>query len=660
MLDLALRLASRGWYVLPVDATEKRPIGQLVPNGHHGASTDPAVIRSWWAARPDARPAIALEQSGLVALDIEGLKKTPDGIESLKTIEAELTHTAAQATPSGGAHLIYRRTDDAQARRLIRWRPGVDLLGKGYVLAYDELAGEPAPLPEILAGAFGAKPAEKRSETEETDFEPASWELLAYAHRLAMAHGGKAKGEGGNQHAYALGAILRHDLALTAEEARPILLAWRDAFPETRGWREEYLLETAEHATRYATSPRGGRRAEIGVLAAAQPSEGGPGGPFVAIAGSEPGTWEHALLKAMEDLQGYRGTGAAAVGKLSKPAFTPATDLLSADFPPTPWLIQGLVTEQSVGITSAEPKSIKTWIELENALAVATGTPSMGRFATGAARPVALFLAEDDARAARNRLKSLCASRGLDPAVALARVHVCCRQHLDITNDADLIWILASCRQIPDLALIVLDPLRDIHAAEENDSTGMADVMGRLRALRDICGVSVRAPHHAKKDTSGSSRGGQNMRGSSAIHGALDCGLYLDGLDTDGRATWTVRATSEIKAAKGAGSFKVTLAVEDNAAGEAMKATWTLDEGERTAVDPGKLDQDAVLAAVRTNTAHQAWDHVWRLARWPDGTEVPQKRAAAALARLLADPAVVELDAQWTAGRSKVYRVRRP
>lgn len=272
-LDLALSLAARGWFVLPVDAVEKRPLGQLVQNGHHGATTDAETIRGWWAARPDARPAIALEQSGLVALDVEGPAKTPDGATSVRALADDLIATTAQPTPSGGAHLLYRRTDEAQARRLIRWKPGIDLLGKGYVLAYGQLAGEPAPLPPLLRQAFTARPSEKRSESageaEDHDFEPASPELLAYAHHLAIAHGPKAKGEGGNQHAYALGALLRHDLALSPEEARPILLAWRDAFPETQGWREDYLLETAENAVRYATTARGARRGELGVIMAA-------------------------------------------------------------------------------------------------------------------------------------------------------------------------------------------------------------------------------------------------------------------------------------------------------------------------------------------------------------------------------------------------------
>jgi hypothetical protein len=290
-LDLALRLAARGWHVLPCDPLEKRPLGQLVPNGHHDATTDSDVLRSWWARRPDARPGIALEASGLVAFDVD--VKDPGWRDSYTAVEPHLAPTVQQATPSGGAHALYARTDPAQARRIVRWRPGIDLLGKGYVIAYQDLEGDPAPLPPILAGAFhgGEKTEKKPAQPSESDFEAASWELLQYAHRLAIAHGPKAKGEGGNQHAYALGALLLNDLALTEEEARPIVLAWRDAFPETQGWREDYLLETVAHAARYAEGERGGRRLELAVLEGLNVSparlEYTPDRPFVE-AGASP------------------------------------------------------------------------------------------------------------------------------------------------------------------------------------------------------------------------------------------------------------------------------------------------------------------------------------------------------------------------------------
>ncbi len=511
------------------------------------------------------------------------------------------THSATAERPSLRAIIaLSRPVPRADWRRF--WRAAVASLGiyvqtvcqnearfwylpsapEGAAVVNLALEGAPLDVDRILTAApeRAAEP-EKRLEPVEIRSESDPW-LLNQARVALRKHGPAVEGEEGDPKTYQAACKLR-DLAIPEDAAFELLLEWNATCEPP--WADGDLAEKLRNAYRYAKGAEGAKLLDLAVVQAVEELAR----PFAVPAGAEASPWESALLAAQTALEGYRGTGAAAAGKLARPAFQPAQELLGKDFPPTPWLIQGLVTERSVGVTSAEPKSIKTWIELENALAVATGTPSMGEYQTGPARPVALFLAEDDARSARNRLSSLAAARGMEPALALRNVHVSCRQHLNLGNDADLIWILASCAQIPGLALVVLDPLRDVHAAEENDSTGMADVMGRLRAIRDIVGCSVRTPHHAKKETSGrSERGGQNMRGSSAIHGALDCGLYLDNLVTNGSNRWSVRVGVEIKAAKGAGSFKVTLEVTDNAAGEAMGAAWKVDKG---APDAAKVDE---------------------------------------------------------------------
>src|SRR5262249_54789219 len=44
-----------------------------LPNGVHGASTDPTVIRSWWEQWPDANVGIATGvPSGIVVIDMDG------------------------------------------------------------------------------------------------------------------------------------------------------------------------------------------------------------------------------------------------------------------------------------------------------------------------------------------------------------------------------------------------------------------------------------------------------------------------------------------------------------------------------------------------------------------------------------------------------------
>jgi hypothetical protein len=186
---------------------------------------------------------------------------------------------------------------------------------------------------------------------------------------------------------------------------------------------------------------------------------------------------------------------------------------------------------------------------------------------------------------------------------------------LDLCDEESAADLIAAARALgAPLSLLVLDPLRDLHSSDENESTGMARVMGTIRALRDILGCAIAFVHHAHKSSkdNGERRPGQKMRGSSAIHGAVDCGLYLQDLDTDGQTYWTSKVTSEIKAARGAGVFTLRLDVRDEASKGAVHAAWTVTrEGVATASDgpprpmpkaakaPDMDLQGAVLACLR-------------------------------------------------------------
>src|SRR5581483_4360325 len=100
-----------------------------------------------------------------------------------------------------------------------------------------------------------------------------------------------------------------------------------------------------------------------------------------------------------------------------------------------------------------------------------------------------------------------------------------------------LAWLIASCRSLSEPpALLVLDPLRDLHSAKEDKSDVMAPVMSRLRLVRDLLGCAVVFVHHASKagEVTSARRPGQRMRGSGVVHASVDGGLYLSNLDTDG------------------------------------------------------------------------------------------------------------------------------
>lgn len=139
-------------------------------------------------------------------------------------------------------------------------------------------------------------------------------------------------------------------------------------------------------------------------------------------------------------------------------------------------------------------------------------------------------------------------------------------------------WLIASCRRLGTLDLLVLDPLRDISSAAEDKSDEMGPLMRRLRLIGELLGCTVAIVHHAGKasENTAKRRPGQRLRGSGAIHGSTDSGIYLGELAGDGSSVFRNTVDSEIKGARSAGRFVLELKVEDDEQGEAVRATWAV------------------------------------------------------------------------------------
>lgn len=309
--------------------------------------------------------------------------------------------------------------------------------------------------------------------------------------------------------------------------------------------------------------------------------------------------WDKELARALDDVTRLLGkTGKAA----RAPLFVEVGELFCREYPRTPWQVTGLITRGGTALLGAEPKSCKTWLATEIAVAVATGTKVCGEFFAERGT-VAYFYAEDLDVQVRNRVRALAAARGIDPTT-IRNLYVCPRgKFLDVRQNEDLAWIVASCRAIGRVDLVVLDPLRDIHSGEEDKSDSMHDVMRRIRLLGEILGCTVAISHHKgkqSKDNQGR-RPGQTMRGSGAIHGSTDSGIYFGIRGGDAVAQFKLDVDVEIKGARSAGRFGLTLAIEDNAAGEAMRATWSVDRDPKLPKTAAKLAEtdDKVFAFVR-------------------------------------------------------------
>lgn len=195
---------------------------------------------------------------------------------------------------------------------------------------------------------------------------------------------------------------------------------------------------------------------------------------------------------------------------------------LAAQTPAQQWLIQSLWPRGAVGILGGHPKSCKSWLGLEVAIAVASGKPCLGHFAVDAAGPVLVYLAEDSLPMVRARLVSLTEARGL--ALATLDLHVITSPALRLDQEGDRARLEVTIQRLHP-RLLVLDPLVRLHRLDENNAQEMSGLLGHLRELQRRHELAIVLVHHARKRTAASP--GESLRGSSDLYAWTDVTAYM-------------------------------------------------------------------------------------------------------------------------------------
>jgi hypothetical protein len=189
----------------------------------------------------------------------------------------------------------------------------------------------------------------------------------------------------------------------------------------------------------------------------------------------------------------------------------------------TQWLVQGLWSDQAVGILGGEPKCCKSFLALDLAVSVASGAPCLRRFAVRRTGPVLLFPAEDSLAVVRRRLEGICSAAGVGFQSLPVEVITAPTLRLDAPTDRERLSNTVRARQP---RLLILDPLIRLHRVDENDASQIAALLSYLRQLQREFHVAVLVVHHARKDAN-ATRPGQALRGSSELHGWGDSNLYM-------------------------------------------------------------------------------------------------------------------------------------
>ena len=187
------------------------------------------------------------------------------------------------------------------------------------------------------------------------------------------------------------------------------------------------------------------------------------------------------------------------------------------------WLIRGLMPRAVPWTAAGQPKTGKTLIVEDQAIAIASGAEDWCGFAIPedirGAR-VLVMPREDSERETRVRLWRLARGRGLDPRELAGKLEVDPTSPLYLDDPKHVDKLRRSVARF-DLALI--DSLSTVHRADENSAKEMAAISGTWRDVALTTGTSLGIVHHFNgKGMEGDKRSpGNKLRGSSAIFAAV-------------------------------------------------------------------------------------------------------------------------------------------
>jgi AAA domain len=300
-----------------------------------------------------------------------------------------------------------------------------------------------------------------------------------------------------------------------------------------------------------------------------------------------------------------------------------------ADAPATDrWLVTSVWGRAAVGILGGPPKCCKSWLALDLAVSVASGSSCLGRFAVNDPGSVMLYMAEDSTSVVKTRLAGLCAHRGL--RLDTMPIDVITAPSVRIDRERDQQRLLRTVRRAAP-RLLVLDPFVRLHRVDENDAGQVSSVLGYLRALQRELDVAVLVVHHARKNGGAGNQAGQSLRGSGDLHAWGDSNLYLR------RQQSSLTLTIEHRAA--AAPDPLALRLVSTLGGDAHLALAS--PGEEP--PPGVNELDHRIVATLAAAGEPLGRTVLR-----DRMRVRNERLGEALSRLVSSGAVLRVGDYWS------------
>lgn len=489
--------AAAGIPVFPCVVNDKNP---ATANGFHDATTNVDQINRWWQ-QADYNLAICPEDAGWAVVDID-VGEGKEGAATWAVLEAEhgASTTRVIRTPRGGQHLYFAGSLPASQGDLKKGLgPGVDtrgvgsyvlvppsiVNGKAYEVQHDRAIGE---LPDWIAARVHRQSAPDVTPVAHFDAGAVTARARDLLTHLVRNGDVAIEGRGGDTRTFNLACELL-DLGCSPEQARALLEEiWNPHCQPP--WSHEELCVKIENASSY-------KQNEDGIWAVAPAAETFKG-PALDTALAESTQRERDLRSRfhMED-----------------------EDEQEQGADPS-WLVKELLPESSTVLLVGPSGSYKSFIALELALSISTGTTTFGSSPLHVG-PTFYAAAEGRANIKKARRRAWKAARGVDVTPAF---YVGAAPMLALPEEVQQFGdeIKRRCEgRVP--RLIVLDTVAKIMAGlNENDAQDAGRFIRFCDSLLEAFpGVTVIAVHHTGKDET------RGARGSSAFLAGFDTVLEV-------------------------------------------------------------------------------------------------------------------------------------
>jgi hypothetical protein len=206
-------------------------------------------------------------------------------------------------------------------------------------------------------------------------------------------------------------------------------------------------------------------------------------------------------------------------GSSACPTLISAAELIARDFKEPKWAVPQVIAE-GLTILAGKPKTGKSWIGLDFAVAVAGEYEALGNIKCEQGEVLLLAL-EDNNRRLHQRLKAVLQGRPAPQALNIATQW----RRADAGGLVDLEgWL----RTHPRSRLVVIDTLQMIRGQRSRNEGVYADdyqAVGALKALADKSAVPFLVVHHLRKEAAGDPL--DSVSGTAGITGSADTILVL-------------------------------------------------------------------------------------------------------------------------------------